>query len=70
MVDSLYSWSEIRWTAPNKSTSWQKAEEYIREKYDLIEDHDAWHDARDENGNPYEIKSCAYQAKSPGLQNQ
>ncbi|WP_157884764.1 hypothetical protein [Halorubrum aethiopicum] len=39
---------------------WWRAEKYLREKFELEEDHGSWYDARTSDGDEVEIKSCQY----------
>lgn len=39
---------------------WWRAEKYLREKFDLEEDHGSWYDARTHEGEKVELKSCQY----------
>jgi len=58
-VKSLYSWQEQVLSHIEPPPRWKRAETHIIEEYDLIEDHASWHDARTEDDELIEIKSCA-----------
>jgi hypothetical protein len=58
-MESLYSWEERLSKYRDPPPAWRRAETFIVEEYDLVEDHSSWHDARTESGEPVEIKSCA-----------
>lgn len=60
MMPTLYNpTAKVGPTPTNLPPTWIQAEEFIRDEYDLIEDHGSWHDARDQEDTPIEIKSCA-----------
>jgi hypothetical protein len=58
-VKSLYSCEELRSQFRDPPARWRRAEEFVIEEYGLVEDHGSWHDARAEDDEPIEIKSCA-----------
>jgi hypothetical protein len=60
-MKALYSRDEFRGDDADPPPTWHRAERFVREEYDLVEDHSSWHDARTEDGEPIEIKSCAYE---------
>jgi hypothetical protein len=60
-VKSLYSCEELRSQFRDPPARWRRAEEFVIEEYGLVEDHGSWHDARAEDDEPIEIKSCAYE---------
>ena len=41
------------------------AEKIGRERYGLEEDHSSWHDSRDEEGRPWDVKACMMTRKAP-----
>lgn len=57
-MDSLYSWKERRSRYRDSPAPWRRAEQFLVEEYDLVEDHSSWHDARTRSNDPVEIKSC------------
>lgn len=59
MVDRLYTWDETPYENSDVSPPWKRAEDHITRSRQLKEDHSSWHDARDSDGNPVEIKCCA-----------
>jgi len=57
-MESLYSWKEQRSRYRDPPPPWRRAEQFLVEEYDLVEDHSSWHDARMQSDEPVEIKSC------------
>lgn len=57
-MKALYSWKERRSKDDDLPPSWKRAEDTVREEYDLVEEHGAYYDARKKDGTPVEIKSC------------
>jgi hypothetical protein len=57
----LYTHKERHWRNCDPPPTWRRAETVVSDEYDLIEDHSPWHDARTEDDEPIEIKSCAYE---------
>lgn len=55
---SLYSGGERPVNETDVPPAWQRAEEAIREEFDLVEEHGPHHDAREADGTRVEIKSC------------
>jgi len=41
------------------------AEKAARERYGLEPEHDSWHDARDDDGRPWDVKAAMLNRKSP-----
>ena len=41
------------------------AEQVARERYGLEEDHSSWHDARDDEGDPWDMKAVMMTRKAP-----
>lgn len=59
MVDHLYPGGATPADDPDVPPPWKRAEDHLIRELDLEEDHSPWHDARDADGEPMEIKSCA-----------
>lgn len=55
----LYTWQERFDSFRDRPPLWKRAEEVVIEEYDLNEAHGSWHDARADDGEKIEIKSCA-----------
>jgi hypothetical protein len=58
-VKRLYSSEELHSHSSALPATWRRAETTLVEEYDLTEDHAPWHDAREGDDSPVEIKSCA-----------
>jgi len=41
------------------------AEKVARERYGLEVDHSGWHDARDDDGDPWDVKACMMTRRAP-----
>jgi hypothetical protein len=41
------------------------AEKAAFQKYGLTPDYDSWHDARDDQGDPWDVKACMLSRRSP-----